>query len=71
MVKRKSLVVYFKNDNFIKTLDRGINVSYVSKKNKYAILYMDECRVKGIKINLQRTKGVLDILDSNVALETF
>lgn len=71
MVKRKSLVVYFKNENFLKQLDEYINVAYVSKKRKYAILFMDEQRLKGIRNFLQRTKGVISYEESKLVLESF
>ncbi len=71
MVRRKSLVVYFKNDNFIKSIDDSVNIQYVSKKRKYAVLFMDENRIKGTRNFLQRTKGVLGIEDGQICLETF
>ena len=60
-----------KNDNFLRKIDNNINVSYVSKKGKYAILYMDESRCKAIRNDLERTKGVLDVIDSKIILESF
>ncbi len=71
MVKRRSLIVYFKNENFLKNIDSSVNVAYVSKKRKYAVIYMDENKLKGIRINLQRTKGVLDVIESKAPLEAF
>ena len=41
MVKRRSLIVYFKNENFLKNIDSSVNVAYVSKKRKYAVIYME------------------------------
>ena len=71
MVKRRSLIVYFKNENFLKNIDSSVNVAYVSKKRKSAVIYMDENKFKGIRINLQRTKGVLDVIESKAPLEAF
>lgn len=70
MVERKSLIVYFKNDNFVKVI-KNINIAYISKKRKYAVIYLDEGRLKGIKTALQRTKGVIEVIDSLSPMETF
>lgn len=71
MVKRKSLIIYFKSEHFLKNMDNCVNVAYVSKKRKYAVIYLDENKVKFVRNNLQRTKGVIEVLESLTPLESF
>ena len=76
MVKRRSLIVYFKNmkaleGNALAGLEKFVSVAYVSPKTNYAILYCDEAKVKQIRNTLLNTKGITEVTESKMPLETF
>ena len=57
MIKRKSLIVYFRNPKALKHIEKVSEITYFTKKKKYAVLYVDEAEVqdkikelKGIKL---------------------
>lgn len=45
MVKRKSLIVYFKTPKAIKQIDRVLPVVYYNKKRRYAVCYTNEDQI--------------------------
>ena len=42
MLKRKSVIVYFRNPKALKFIEKVSPITYFTKKNKYAVLYMNE-----------------------------
>lgn len=76
MVKRKSLIVYFRNakaleGNALEGLEKYVSVAYVSTKTNYAVLYCDENRAKQIRNTLINTKGITEVSESKLPMETF
>ncbi len=71
MVNRKGIIIYYNNDKFMKEIDNIINVTYISKKNKYIIGYCDEKRYEGYKSQILKLKGVNEISESLVDLEDY
>lgn len=45
MVKRKSMIVYFRNPKALKHIEKVAPISYFTKKKKYAICYVNEDEV--------------------------
>lgn len=71
MVERKSLVVYFTTDEYLKSLaKKDINIYYVSKNQKYAILYFDKEKESEV-LSLLDHKTILRIETSNVPYEQY
>lgn len=72
MVKRKSIIVYFKSENAIKELDENIlNIVYVSKKAHYAVAYLDEKKVFETKKKLLNTKGIREVIESKTDMSNY
>ena len=70
MIERKGLIVYFENEEVLNKLDKNIvNIYYVSKKNKYAIIYCDLNRYKPLCQQLTSRKGIVSFEDSQNEVE--
>lgn len=70
MIERKGLIVYFENEEVLNKLDKNIvNIYYVSKKNKYAIIYCDLNRYKPLCQQLASMKGIVSFEDSQNEVE--
>lgn len=70
MIERKGLIVYFENEEVLNKLDKNIvNIYYVSKKNKYAIIYCDLNRYKPLCQQLTSMKGIVSFEDSQNEVE--
>ena len=49
MIERKGIIVYFNEEKTLNRLDKSlVNVYYVSKNNKYAIIYFDAKKYKNV-----------------------
>ncbi len=46
MLKRKSVIVYFRNPKALKHIESINAITYFTKKKKYAVLYMNEEEVE-------------------------
>lgn len=55
MVKRKSLIVYFRTPKAIKLIDKVLPVVYYNKKRRYAICYSNE---EDISKNTQELRAI-------------
>lgn len=65
MVERKSVVIYYNNEDFVRSLTKkDINVYYISKKNSYAVLYFDRNKEVEIVEYLKNNKAITSIEDS-------
>lgn len=72
MVKRKSLIIYYNSHKAIEALDsRVINVAYVSKKAKYAVIYLDDKKVYDTKKYLVKAKGIRDVIESKLDIDYY
>lgn len=53
MLKRKSLIVYFRNPKVLKQVEKFGEIKYFTKKKKYAVIYVNEEdlkeKIKGLK----------------------
>lgn len=72
MVSRSSMIVYFKGKEVLATLKKlDVNVSYVSSKLNYAVIYVDSDKVKSIKGSLGQVKGFISLEPSHLDMETY
>ena len=70
MIERKGLIIYFETEEVLEKLDKSIvNIYYVSKTNKYAIVYCDLNRYKPLCAQLSNMPGILSFEDSNNNVE--
>jgi len=60
VVKRRKLVVYYTNSNAVEQL-RNVNIYYESKKNDFAILYVDLNNFDSVYNKLKNNQLVKDI----------
>ena len=47
MVKRKSMIIYFRNPKALKHIEKVAPITYFTKKKKYAVCYVNENEVEG------------------------
>ncbi|MFW5888931.1 MAG: DUF2129 domain-containing protein [Bacillota bacterium] len=70
MIKRKGIVIYFRNNRVIKKIKKfDINIAYINKLGKYLTGYVDESKYEEIKHNLKRLKHVKKIESSKIEME--
>ena len=68
-IRRRSLIIYYKQESALQALDESIRIVHKSSKFKYVIVYVDEKKVYEIKKKLMNAKGIKDIIDSQFDLE--
>ena len=71
MIERKGIIVYFEDEQILEQLDKTIvNIYYVSKKNKYAVIYCDLNRYKPLCTQLSSMEGIISFEDSLLDVES-
>lgn len=71
MVERKSVVVYFNNEDFIRQLSKkDINVYYISKTSSYAILYFDKNKEAEV-MHILNNKAITSIETSEIPFDSY
>ena len=70
-IRRRSLIIYYKQENALQALDENVRIVHKSNKFKYVIVYVDEKKVYETKKKLMNAKGIKDIIDSQFELESF
>lgn len=71
MLKRSSLIVYFRNPKALKRIEKIAEIMYFTKKKKYAVIYVTE-EEKEEKINeLREIKLVRKIEESMLDNEEY
>ena len=68
-IRRRSLIIYYKQESALSALDDYIRIVHKSNKFKYVIVYVDEKKVYETKKKLMNAKGIKDIIDSQFDLE--
>ena len=68
-IRRRSLIIYYKQESALKELDESIRIVHKSNRFKYVIVYVDEKKVYETKKKLMNAKGIKDIIDSQFELE--
>jgi len=71
MVKRKSLIVYFRTPKAIKQIDKVLPVVYYNKKRRYAICYSNEEEISKKTEELKMIKLVKRIEESKFETEEY
>ncbi len=70
MIKRKGIVVYFRNNRVIKKLKQfDINITYINKLGKYLTGYVDNNKYEEIEFNLKKLKHVKKVESSKFDME--
>jgi len=70
MIKRKGIVVYFRNNRVIKKLKQfDINITYINKLGKYLNDYVDNNKYEEIERNLKKLKHVKKVESSKFDME--
>ena len=64
MLKRKSLIVYFRNPKVLKQVEKHGEIKYFTKKKKYAVIYVNEEELQEKKKELQGLKLVRKVEES-------
>jgi uncharacterized protein YlbG (UPF0298 family) len=64
MLKRKSLIVYFRNPKVLKQVEKFGEIMYFTKKKKYAVIYVNEEELQEKKKELQGLKLVRKVEES-------
>ena len=68
MVKRKSLIVYFKQNIVLNTL-RNVHIYYTSKKYNYAIIYVDASNYEDLVKYLNSNPLVNNVIENDQLFE--
>jgi uncharacterized protein YlbG (UPF0298 family) len=58
MVKRKSIIVYFRSPRAIKKISKIADIAYYHKKRKYAVCYINETDLESKTKELKSLKMV-------------
>jgi len=64
MIKRKSLIVYFRNPKVLKQVEKFGEIKYFTKKKKYAVIYVNEDELEQKKKEIQGLKLVSRVEES-------
>ena len=71
MINRGSVIVFFANNKALNSIKNIANVTYVSKKRRYATIFVNEDNLQKVKKNLKSLKGVKTVLDSKHQFKDF
>ncbi|MCL2521543.1 MAG: DUF2129 domain-containing protein [Erysipelotrichales bacterium] len=70
MFKRKSLIVFYNNNQALSTLESlNVNLVYKSERLSYAVIYFDEERTKQIFGTLNNNSHITGISESKTSME--
>jgi len=65
MVKRSSIILYYRNKKVLKNLDKfHLNIAYTNHKAGYAVAYLDSEYVEKVKKQLMTIHGIKKVEDS-------
>ncbi|HEY8436449.1 MAG TPA: DUF2129 domain-containing protein [Haloplasmataceae bacterium] len=70
-IARKLLIVYFNRKHVVPRLKKYGNLIYVSRRQKYAYLYIDAKDLDKTMNAIKRLQGVKQVEESLVDLEAF
>lgn len=71
MLKRKSLIVYFRNPKVLKQVEKFGPIKYYTKKKKYAVIYVDEEKLEETINGLKDLKLVRKVEESLFETEEY
>lgn len=64
MVKRKSLIIYFRNPKVLRNIEKIADITYFTKKKKYAVIYVDESEKDSVMAKIKEMKLVRRVEES-------
>ena len=64
MLKRRSLIVYFRNPKVLKTIEKISEIKYYTKKKKFAVIYVNEDELEQKTEELKAIKLVRRVEES-------
>ena len=64
MLKRQSLIIYFRNPKILKEIAKISEIKYYHKKRRYAIVYVSEGEVEEVSAKLKALKNVRRVEES-------
>ena len=64
MLKRKSLIVHFRNPKVLRQVEKFGEIKYFTKKKKYAVIYVNEEELEEKKKELKNLKLVRKVEES-------
>lgn len=70
-IARKLLIIYFKKRNVIPRLKKFGNLIYVSKRQRYAYLYINADKLERTMDAIKRIPGVMKVEESLVEMEAY
>lgn len=71
VIERKGIIVYFEDEQVLEQLDKTVvNIYYISKNNKYAVIYCDLNRYKPLCAQLSSMSGIIGFEDSLLDVES-
>jgi len=71
MIKRTSIIIYFKNPKVLKEIEKISAIKYYNKKRKYAIIYVNEADVEENMNLISKMKSVKKVEQSLVENEEY
>ena len=71
MLKRTSIIIYFKNPKILKEIEKISTIKYYNKKRKYAIIYVNEADVEENMSKISKMKSVKKVEQSLVENEEY
>lgn len=71
MVERTCLVIRYDNRKAIKEVEKVVDITYISSKQKYIIAYCDRSEEKEISNTIRKIKGIKKISESKVDMSKF
>ncbi|PAT01402.1 hypothetical protein CI105_06715 [Candidatus Izimaplasma bacterium ZiA1] len=71
MLKRTSIIIYFKNPKILKEIEKISTIMYYNKKRKYAIIYVNESDVEENMNKISKMKSVKKVEQSLVENEEY
>ncbi len=71
MVKRKSIIVYFRTPKAVKQIERIAPVYYYNKKRRYAICYVNDGDLKKLSEEIKKIKLVKRVEESKFETDEY
>lgn len=67
LAERASYVIFYQGDEFIKEIEKlPFDVSFISKKSSYVVIYADKKEEENIKKQLKKLKGFKGFSESQL-----
>ena len=71
MVERTCLVIRYDNRKAVKEVEKIIDITYISSKQKYMIAYCDRNKEKEISKEIKKINGIKAVSESKVDMSKF